>query len=280
MSIKAIKWAFDAPRSLSPSAKLVLLALAYHADDNGKSCYPSLDTLQTKTNLARATVVSALKELKAADLIEVKRSRVNRYELAVRSSAVELPGSSTIELPNAPTKASGSPATELWEVQPLNFKSSAAELNPSLTVSTTVKAAARAREDCVEKKATRTHHPAQPPTATANRSQPKPNGAANPPTNSSGADDPIVLGMVHSAALAHDGRWNKNHAALNSWFRDGITISTIVEAIRTVSTRASYRGPPQSLVYFDKPIRELHATNTYAQPFNNGWGPSNVSGGF
>lgn len=42
------------------TAKLVLLALADHANDEGKSAYPSLSLLQIKTSLSRPTLIACL----------------------------------------------------------------------------------------------------------------------------------------------------------------------------------------------------------------------------
>jgi DnaD/phage-associated family protein len=42
------------------SCKAVMLALADHANDDGKGAYPSVTTLQLKTNLERPTVISAV----------------------------------------------------------------------------------------------------------------------------------------------------------------------------------------------------------------------------
>ncbi len=51
--------------------KLVLLALADFADDNGNRCFPSIAKLMARTELAKRTVMLALQRLQAAGHIEV-----------------------------------------------------------------------------------------------------------------------------------------------------------------------------------------------------------------
>jgi len=53
----------------APIQKLVLLALADHASDEGESAYPSLSRLERKTALARRSVIRALEALKLAGYI-------------------------------------------------------------------------------------------------------------------------------------------------------------------------------------------------------------------
>lgn len=57
MSLKQTQWAWDLP--LKPGLKLVLLALADYANDQGE-CYPSLKQLQKKSGFARSTLIEHL----------------------------------------------------------------------------------------------------------------------------------------------------------------------------------------------------------------------------
>jgi hypothetical protein len=60
----------DGDRTVTaPVQKLVLLALADHASDEGEGAYPSLTRLERKTALGRQSVVNALTALKRAGLI-------------------------------------------------------------------------------------------------------------------------------------------------------------------------------------------------------------------
>jgi Helix-turn-helix domain len=56
----------------SPAERLVLYALAARCGDD-VSCYPSLALIATDTGLDRATVISVLRDLEAAELITVDR---------------------------------------------------------------------------------------------------------------------------------------------------------------------------------------------------------------
>lgn len=60
MSIAAMTWAFTLP--LKPSAKVVLLAIADFADENGV-CWPSLSTLAERATQSRATVQRRVGEM-------------------------------------------------------------------------------------------------------------------------------------------------------------------------------------------------------------------------
>jgi DNA-binding transcriptional MocR family regulator len=81
MAIAAIEWAFNQPTP-NPSAKLVLLALADHADEHGH-CWPGIGRIEQRTGLSRSTVIRALAELETGRLIERTRrgSTSNSYNL-------------------------------------------------------------------------------------------------------------------------------------------------------------------------------------------------------
>lgn len=82
MSIQAIAWAFA--QAIPPSAKLVLLALADHADSDGH-CWPGIERLVEMTSLGRSSVIRSLAALEQHGMIErVRRSnRSNTYRLGV-----------------------------------------------------------------------------------------------------------------------------------------------------------------------------------------------------
>ena len=82
MSRRARDWAWGR-QGLTPAQRLVLLALAEHADDHGESCFPSLGLLQRMTELSRRGITKALNGLDGA-LIERDRGgprRATRYRL-------------------------------------------------------------------------------------------------------------------------------------------------------------------------------------------------------
>ena len=62
MSVRIMSMVFE-NQILSSTQKLVMLALADHANDEGKSVYPSQSTVSRKTGLARGTVNRHIQEL-------------------------------------------------------------------------------------------------------------------------------------------------------------------------------------------------------------------------
>lgn len=69
MSVKASTWAWD--QTVSGNAKLVLLALADHANDEG-DCWPGIDAIALKTGFSRSTVKRLIKLLSDDDYIIVQ----------------------------------------------------------------------------------------------------------------------------------------------------------------------------------------------------------------
>lgn len=65
MSIKVIQWVWDCSQSKN-AERLVLLAIADNAADDGSHAYPSLAELQRKANLSERAVRDALRRLEAA----------------------------------------------------------------------------------------------------------------------------------------------------------------------------------------------------------------------
>lgn len=70
MSIEALSWAWG--QQAKPGPKLVLLALADHADHEGV-CWPGFDGLAAKTGMNRSTVIDNVKVLAEMGLIEVEK---------------------------------------------------------------------------------------------------------------------------------------------------------------------------------------------------------------
>lgn len=80
MSVRVISrvWDTDCP---SHTSKLVLIALADNADDDG-FCWPSQDTLARKCNLSKKGVILQITKLEEAGLLKVERTEgriSNRY---------------------------------------------------------------------------------------------------------------------------------------------------------------------------------------------------------
>lgn len=76
MSVRAISWALGAETG-KPTAKLVLLALANYADDDG-ICWPSQARIARETEQSVDSIQRRLRDLESAGLIERQR-RNGRY---------------------------------------------------------------------------------------------------------------------------------------------------------------------------------------------------------
>jgi hypothetical protein len=61
MSVTAMAWVWR--QNLTPAAKIVLLAIADHADDDGGNAYPSKGTLALKTGYSERQVIRIVNEL-------------------------------------------------------------------------------------------------------------------------------------------------------------------------------------------------------------------------
>ena len=71
MSIEALNAAFKY-QGITPSQKLVLLALANYADEEMR-CFPGLDRIARDTCLSRSTVIRTIKSLSETGIIEVEK---------------------------------------------------------------------------------------------------------------------------------------------------------------------------------------------------------------
>lgn len=74
------------PLQLPGIPKSVLMAMADRADDNGGSCYPSIETLVRETCWKRTAVIAAIQYLEDHQLIRANRSngRKTSYQILVR----------------------------------------------------------------------------------------------------------------------------------------------------------------------------------------------------
>lgn len=86
MSLRATSWAWKV-RAPSPTSKLVLVALAEHANESGL-CWPSVARLVETTGLSERAVRTNIATLAAADLVKVNRGqgrcKTTRYELCIK----------------------------------------------------------------------------------------------------------------------------------------------------------------------------------------------------
>jgi len=67
-------WAFDTPTT-DTKTKVVLLALADHADDDNFKCWPSVERLAERTGLSRRSVYRAIVNLNEAGFIKYEQRR-------------------------------------------------------------------------------------------------------------------------------------------------------------------------------------------------------------
>jgi len=96
LSITAIKWAYE-QHCGSYRAKGVLVKLADNADCDGV-CWPSISTIAEATELSRASVLRAIRDLEEGGFIKVIRNKVNgvnagnKYRVMVTETASEAEG--------------------------------------------------------------------------------------------------------------------------------------------------------------------------------------------
>lgn len=94
MSIRASAWAWTV--ETTPTAKLVLVALADRADEIGL-CWPSITDLAKRTCLSERAVRNAIRTLEAASIVatETRDGHSSRYRLSIGNIAEprhEMPG--------------------------------------------------------------------------------------------------------------------------------------------------------------------------------------------
>ena len=111
MSIEALSWAWE--QKLKPGPKLVLLALADHADHEGV-CWPGFDGLAAKTGMSRSTVIENVKQLVALELVTVEKRAdshghraSNRYILHISKVRKSNVGNPNVGKPNVGNPDSG-----------------------------------------------------------------------------------------------------------------------------------------------------------------------------
>ena len=83
MSFKLTQDAIDIDMEMSASSHAVLVVLCRFADDEGKNCYPTTETLAAKTRLHVRTVRGAIRDLEQLGLIAVSQrpGLVRRFDI-------------------------------------------------------------------------------------------------------------------------------------------------------------------------------------------------------
>ena len=95
-------WELD----LKASDKLVLLALADHANDDGE-CYPSLRKIEAKTGLSKQGLINAIKRL--MDLGLIQKEHRNRNDGGQTSNLYTLTLDGAVNTINSPCQHSVPP---------------------------------------------------------------------------------------------------------------------------------------------------------------------------
>lgn len=76
MSIEAVSWALSTQRVATPMQRLVLIAVANHADKRGQSAWPSQETLAEYCCCSSRTIRRQLSELEESGDYSPWRSEV------------------------------------------------------------------------------------------------------------------------------------------------------------------------------------------------------------
>lgn len=90
IDLMSVAWTLDLP----PAQKVVLVAMADHASNDGTRCYPSVERIAAKTGLSERTVQSAIMELRRAGILSVVahehggRGHATEYSIDVSKGAV------------------------------------------------------------------------------------------------------------------------------------------------------------------------------------------------
>ena len=106
-------WELD----LKASDKLVLLALADHANDDGE-CYPSLRKIEAKTGLSKQGLINAIKRL--MDLGLIQKEHRNRNDGGQTSNLYTLTLDGAVNTINSPCQHSVPPLST--QCTPLTIK--------------------------------------------------------------------------------------------------------------------------------------------------------------
>ena len=110
MSVRAIAWAFGQSVG-SPMAKLVLLSLAdHHNDDTGTDPFPAIETIAAETEMNERSVRRHLEALEAAGLIARRaRGRGKVYRLSLPPKPDTESGEAPESAPATPDSLSTTP---------------------------------------------------------------------------------------------------------------------------------------------------------------------------
>ena len=131
MSVLAMTWAWG--RSVGhPAQKLVLMALADHADDRG-ICHPGIDRIAEKVELAPRTVRRYLGDLVEAGHIQRRRRRRKNGTLGTYQYRLRIPRQEGVQRPSAASGLSRPVAvSDQWPSQVPTSGRSSVRAEPSV----------------------------------------------------------------------------------------------------------------------------------------------------
>lgn len=120
MSVSAMKWAFD-QKGVTSTEKLVLLALADHADDAGR-CWPSVARMEEMTALSERSIRKAIQTLEEKGALStdrgVGRGNSSKYILKLDSSVDASTPQKVQDSHLLPDTGKGAPRAEKVHVVP------------------------------------------------------------------------------------------------------------------------------------------------------------------
>jgi len=127
VSGKLVGWAFAQPK-LSPTQKLVLVALADNAQDDGKA-WPGKDTIVKKTGLGKSSVYRSLDELEGKQLLRsgTDERRIDCYWLAVPQGEDDSQGGTAFPTVGSVIENPQEPSDEPPPTSPPTIKSKLSE---------------------------------------------------------------------------------------------------------------------------------------------------------
>lgn len=124
MSIEAVSWALNTKRVATPMQRLVLIAVANHADKRGQSAWPSQETLAEYCCCSSRTIRRQLSELEESGIIRRGDQRlVSHFRGGYRPVVydVDLGGDEPVDNSDEPVDNSGRDRTSATDLRPDNL---------------------------------------------------------------------------------------------------------------------------------------------------------------
>lgn len=124
MSIEAVSWALNTKRVATPMQRLVLIAVANHADKRGQSAWPSQETLADYCCCSSRTIRRQLSELEESGIIRRGDQRlVSHFRGGYRPVVydVDLGGDEPVDNSDEPMDNSGRDRTSATDLRPDNL---------------------------------------------------------------------------------------------------------------------------------------------------------------